>query len=83
MRAVRSIYGNRLHRDIPTLTNYSVNIPPGGRTDALVHTIITWSHNGHTFKTRGLDADQTEAAIQATVKMLNICDGISLNESEN
>lgn len=83
MRAVRSIYGNRLHRDIPTLTNYSVNIPPGGRTDALVHTIITWSHNGHTFKTRGLDADQTEAAIQATIKMLNICDGISLNESEN
>lgn len=74
MHAVRSIYDIRLHREIPVLTNYSVNIPPGGRTDALVHTVITWSHNGHTLKTRGLDADQTEAAIQATIKMLNMCD---------
>jgi D-citramalate synthase len=49
-----------------------VNIPPGGRTNALVHTTITWNHNGIDLKTRGLDADQTEAAIQATIKMLNI-----------
>ena len=27
---------------------------------------------GKVFKTRGLDADQTEAAIKATIKMLNI-----------
>ena len=53
------------------LTNYSVTIPPGGRTDALVQTIITWEHNGEVFKTRGLDPDQTEAAIKATIKMLN------------
>ena len=29
-------------------------------------------YEGKTFKTRGLDADQTEAAIKATIKMLNI-----------
>ena len=72
VRAVRSIYTSRLKLPFPTLANYSVNIPPGGRTDALVHTVITWNHQGTTLKTRGLDADQTEAAIQATVKMLNL-----------
>ena len=41
-------------------------------TDALVETTILWDLNGKKFKTRGLDADQTEAAIQATIKMLNI-----------
>ena len=42
-----------------------------GRTDAFVQTIITWNFKGTEFKTRGLDADQTEAAIKATVKMMN------------
>lgn len=72
MKAVRNIYTTRLKRTFPTLANYTVNIPPGGRTDALVHTVITWNHEGNILKTRGLDADQTESAIQATVKMLNI-----------
>lgn len=54
------------------LTNYAVTIPPGGRTDAFVQTVITWSFEDKVFRTRGLDADQTEAAIKATVKMLNI-----------
>lgn len=72
MRAVRTIYTQRLGRTFPTLSNYSVNIPPGGRTDALVQTTVTWNHEGTSIKTRGLDADQTEAAIRATVKMLNI-----------
>lgn len=72
MKAVRHIYTVRLKRNFPTLTNYTVNIPPGGRTDALVHTTITWEFSGSVLKTRGLDPDQTEAAIQATVKMLNL-----------
>lgn len=54
------------------LTNYTVNIPPGGRSDALVHTTITWDYDGRIIKTRGLDGDQTESAISATLKMLNI-----------
>ena len=65
-----------LKREFPTLTNYMVNIPPGGRTDALVQANITWLYKGHTIKTRGLDADQIEAAIQATVKMLNIIENL-------
>ena len=54
------------------LRDYTVSLPPGGRTDAFVQTIITWEMDVREFKTRGLDADQTEAAIKATVKMLNI-----------
>ena len=70
VRALRRIYSD-LGRPFPMLTNYSVSIPPGGRTDAFVQTIISWNYAGGDFKTRGLDADQTEAAIKATLKMLN------------
>lgn len=76
VKAVRDIYIERLGREFPTLTNYAVNIPPGGQTDALVHTTISWDYKGHAIKTRGLDADQTEAAIQATIKMLNIIENL-------
>ncbi len=72
VRALRKIYKVTLGRTFPMLTNYAVTIPPGGRTDAFVQTVITWSHEGKTFRTRGFDADQTEAAIKATFKMLNI-----------
>lgn len=72
VRALRKVYKVTLGRTFPMLTNYAVTIPPGGRTDAFVQTVITWSYNNKTFRTRGFDADQTEAAIKATVKMLNI-----------
>ncbi|SEF62109.1 alpha-isopropylmalate synthase regulatory domain-containing protein [Parabacteroides chinchillae] len=74
VRALRRIYAN-LGRPFPMLTNYSVTIPPGGRTDAFVQTVISWNYAGVDFKTRGLDADQTEAAIKATLKMLNKIEG--------
>jgi (R)-citramalate synthase len=70
MRALRKIY-MMLEKSFPTLVDYVVTIPPGGKSDALVETVITWQ-NGHEFKTRGLDSDQTTAAIKATVRMLNI-----------
>jgi len=57
---------------IPKLEDYVVTIPPGGKTDALVETVITWNDGTRSFKTRGLDLDQTSAAIKATRKMLNI-----------
>ncbi len=72
VKALRKIYKRSLDRTFPVLENYSVTIPPGGRTDALVQTVITWNNDGKTIRTRGLDADQTEAAIKATMKMLNI-----------
>ena len=72
VKSLRYIYKKYLNRTFPILENYAVTIPPGGRTDALVQTVITWNDNGKILRTRGLDADQTEAAIKATFKMLNI-----------
>ena len=72
VRALRKIYKGTLARKFPMLINYAVSIPPGGRTDAFVQTVITWNYENREFRTRGLDADQTEAAIKATIKMLNI-----------
>ncbi|MBD5308849.1 MAG: 2-isopropylmalate synthase [Bacteroides sp.] len=72
MRALKLIYKERLGRRFPHLSNYTVQIPPGGRTDALVQTSITWEWEEKVYRTRGLDADQTEAAIKATIKMLNL-----------
>ncbi len=72
VKALRYIYKKYLDRTFPILANYQVTIPPGGRTDALVQTVISWHYNGGLLRTRGLDADQTEAAIKATFKMLNI-----------
>ena len=71
MKALWKIYA-MLGREHPVLTDYQVSIPPGGKTDALVQTVISWEWKGRRFKTRGLDADQTEAAIEATFKMLNM-----------
>jgi D-citramalate synthase len=71
MKALWKIYA-RLKRKHPVLTDYVVTIPPGGKTDALVECTITWNYEGDVFKTRGLDPDQTVAAIKCTMRMLNI-----------
>ncbi|MBW6500956.1 MAG: 2-isopropylmalate synthase [Bacteroidales bacterium] len=81
MKALRVIY-DRLGKGYPLLTDYQVSIPPGGRTDALVETIITWNFKGKEFKTKGLDADQTESAIKATEKMLNIIESLNGRDKE-
>src|SRR4030042_2264010 len=62
MKAVRSIY-ERIGNEPPALTDYQVSIPPGGRTDALVETIITWRYHKKEFNTKGLDADQLATEI--------------------
>lgn len=77
MNAIKKIYFN-LNKPLPLLVDYVVSIPPGGRTDALVETVITWKFNRE-FKTRGLETDQTFAAIIATEKMLNVIE----NEFDN
>ncbi len=77
MRALWKIY-DKLGKKHPVLADYQVTIPPGGKTDALVATTIVWNMDGHEFKTRGIDSDQTEAAIKATVKMLNIIENLDL-----
>ena len=71
MKAVTSIYAT-FDKKLPILKNYKITIPPGGHTDALVETMITWENIlGTEFKTRGLESDQQAAAIMATIKMLN------------
>ena len=82
VKALRFIYRKYLDRTFPLLQNYAVSIPPGGRTDALVQTVITWNDNGKILRTRGLDADQTEAAIKATFKMLNMKLKIAILEGD-
>ncbi|RAW00867.1 2-isopropylmalate synthase [Pseudochryseolinea flava] len=71
MQAVKSIY-DQLGKKLPQLTDYEISIPPGGRTDAFVETIITWELDEWVFKTRGFESDQQAAAITATLKMLNL-----------
>lgn len=70
MNALKKVYKQK-RIELPALSDYAVRIPPGGKSDALCETIITWNHNGKEFKTRGLDSDQTVSAIKATLKMLN------------
>jgi len=77
MKALHKIYSSQ-KRNLPQLVNYVVTIPPGGRTDAFVQTVIFWSYNNKSFRTSGLDADQTEAAIKATMKMLNIIEEMNM-----
>ncbi|MEP7266977.1 MAG: alpha-isopropylmalate synthase regulatory domain-containing protein [Saprospiraceae bacterium] len=71
MNALKKVYEHK-GMELATLTDYNVHIPPGGKSDALCETIITWMKNGREFKTHGLDSDQTVSAIKATQKMLNI-----------
>ncbi|MFC5682444.1 alpha-isopropylmalate synthase regulatory domain-containing protein [Flavobacterium sp. MAHUQ-51] len=71
MNALAKIYKTK-KMSLPKLIDYAVRIPPGSSSDALCETIITWLNDGKEFKTRGLDSDQTVAAIIATQKMLNV-----------
>ncbi|MCA9511335.1 MAG: hypothetical protein KC560_11575, partial [Myxococcales bacterium] len=66
---------------VPRLADYRVRIPPGGRTGALVETVISWraadagagaGGEEATFSTIGVDSDQLAAAVIATEKMLNL-----------
>ncbi|HOU97121.1 MAG TPA: alpha-isopropylmalate synthase regulatory domain-containing protein, partial [Bacteroidales bacterium] len=79
MKALRKIY-ERIGKELPILTDYKVSIPPGGRTDALVETVISWNYRGMEFRTKGLDADQVASAIKATEKMLNIIENPESNK---
>ncbi len=80
MNAIREI-SKKNQMLIAELEDYEVRIPPGGKTDALVETVITWRSpfDGTLFKTVGVDSDQILAAVKATEKMLNRLYLISLN----
>ncbi len=64
----------RFRLAVPKLDDFRVRIPPGGRTGALVETVISWRSDDEeegTFTTLGVDSDQLAAAVIATEKMLN------------
>lgn len=58
--------------ECPELVDYEIRIPRGGHTDALTEAIITWKNGDKRFKTVGIDSDQVVAAVNATLKMLNL-----------
>ena len=71
MNALLELAG-KLGLKLPTLRDYEVRIPPGGKTDALVEAVIIWElPDGTTLRTVGVSPDQVLAAIRATEKMLN------------
>ena len=67
----KAVKGFRLR--VPILQDFRVRIPPGGRTSALVETLITWrgEPGEDSWSTLGVDSDQLAAAVIATEKMLN------------
>ncbi len=72
MNAMRQI-AVKIGLELPALIDYEVRIPPGGKTDALVETVITWQDpaDERHFRTVGVDCDQVVAAMKATEKMMN------------
>lgn len=68
MKALKALEAP-LKLKVPRLLDYEVHIPPGGKTDALVETTITWEGG---LKTRAVHSDQLAAAIEATAHMMNL-----------
>jgi len=71
MNAVKAVC-QKIAFPLPKLLDYSVSIPAGGKTDALVQCSITWQDGNARFLTKGVNSDQVLAAIEATEKMLNL-----------
>ena len=57
---------------LPRLADYEIRIPRGGSTNALTEATITWENKQATFKTRGVHSNQVFAAMNATIRMLNL-----------
>ena len=58
---------------LPSLENYEVHIPRGGKTSALTEAIISWGLDNNTkTSTRGVHANQVYAAINAALRMTNM-----------
>jgi len=80
MGAIRKILKQKKF-ECPTLVDYEIRIPKSGKTSALTEAIITWEINEKKFTTTGIDSDQVIAAVNATLKMLNLRMVQSKNEN--
>ncbi|MEQ1855222.1 MAG: alpha-isopropylmalate synthase regulatory domain-containing protein [Longimicrobiales bacterium] len=58
--------------ELPELIDYELRIPKGGSTAALTEVLITWRDGQRTFRTRGVNANQVFAGIDATLRMLDM-----------
>jgi D-citramalate synthase len=73
MNAIRNA-AHKHQLEVTRQADFRVRIPPGGRTTALVETVITWKSEDDAednLTTLGVDSDQLAAAVIATEKMLN------------
>jgi D-citramalate synthase len=70
MDAVRKVLPHGV--TLPELVDYELRIPRGGSTAALTEVSITWKDGERTFRTRGVNANQVFAGIEATLRMLNV-----------
>ena len=57
---------------LPSLLDYEVRIPKGGRTNALTECVITWDCSGQEIKSRGVHSNQVFAGILATLRVVNL-----------
>ncbi|CAK0756625.1 (R)-citramalate synthase CimA [Gammaproteobacteria bacterium] len=71
MEALRKVM-EKFNIDLPSLVDYEVRIPHGGKTNALTECFITWNTGTQTIRTRGVDSNQVFAAMKAAIRMLNI-----------
>jgi len=68
---------------LPELLDFEVRIPKGGRSDALTECIITWACETAKVRTRGVHYNQVFAAINATLRVLNLQVQRSLQHSRS
>ncbi len=63
------------HICIPELLNFSIRIPPEGKTDALTEVDIRWSRldGKGEFHTIGTSSDQVMASIHSAIMAVNVC----------
>ncbi|MFM2484242.1 alpha-isopropylmalate synthase regulatory domain-containing protein [Celerinatantimonas yamalensis] len=58
---------------LPTLTDFEIRIPPGGKTNALTECFISWQcEDGQKLRTRGVHSNQVYAGVHATLRMINM-----------
>jgi D-citramalate synthase len=73
IKATKQVLREQENFELPPLADYEVRIPKGGKTDALTECTTTWRvGRDKTIRTRGVNANQVFAAMQATMRMINI-----------
>ena len=71
MSAIKKIL-KHINMKTPELVDYQIRIPRGGKSNALTEAIITWQIKWKRLQTIGIDSDQVIAAVNSTIKMLNL-----------